>query len=293
VIGGSSAGRRDFVPQVIRDRGELLVHGVRIQPGKPVALGAVGQTPVIGVPGYAVSAWTAFDLFVKPAIFRTLGVRPPERESVTVRVKRKIPSRVGLVEFVRVNVGEVGGEWVAVPLKRGAGVLSSLMRATGIIGVPEAREGLDAGQQVDVELLVGLQEARASVLGAGHDPPSLDVLCAALGSAYPPTPLRWSATGAEAGLLALRRGEVHMAGVGGFDVSAAKRILGDMPVVVVRVAAPREEGEPAFDLVISKDHCEAGRVRRLLQVLRSAAFRDPLAALGCDPSAAGEVVCEQ
>jgi putative molybdopterin biosynthesis protein len=291
VIGGSSAGCADFVPQVIRDHGELLVHGVRIQPGKPVALGAIGGKPVIGVPGYPVSAWTAFDLFAKPAIFRMLGVRPPRRERISVRVKRKIPSRAGVLEFVRANVGEVGGEWVALPLKRGAGVISSLMRATALLCVPEASEGVDAGQQVEAELLVGLEELRGDILGAGDAHPSLDCLSAALAAPYPPTSLRWIGAGAEAGLLALKRGEAHVAGVTGFDAPTGRGILGDIGLAVVRVASAAPHA--AFDLVIPDAYRETARLRRLIEILRSDVFRDQLAALGYDPSATGEVVYEQ
>jgi len=306
VIGGSSAGRGDHVPDVIRRDGQLIVHGVRIAPGKPVALGLIEGKPVIGVPGYPVSAWVAFDLFAKPVIFQMLGISPPERARMRACVRRKIPSRAGIEEFVRVTLAEIGGVWVAVPLKRGAGVLTSLMRASGLLRIPAASEGIDAGQEVDVELLASSENVSATVLGAGDTDPSLDIISTELSRAPAPLTLRWSKASSEGGLLALRRGEAHLAGLTSynseldrFDTSPVAAVLQNTQAVAVHVAKWRTEADShqagqRFDLVLSGNAHDAERMKRLMDLLRSTALHERLAGLeGCDASETGKVVYKQ
>lgn len=306
VIGGSSAGRGDHVPDVIRRYGQLLVHGVRIAPGKPVALGLIEGKPVIGVPGYPVSAWVAFDLFAKPVIFQMLGVSPPGRARIRAYVRRKIPSRAGVEEFVRVNIAQVGGVWIAVPLKRGAGVLTSLMRASGLLRIPAASEGIDADQDVDVELLASFEDVSATVLGAGDTDPALDIISTELSRAPAPLILRWSKASSEGGLLALRRGEAHVAGLTShtgepdrFDPAPVAAMLQNAQAAVVHVAKWQTEADThrpgrRFDLVLSGNARDAERLGHLVDLLRSTAFRDRLARLeGCDPSETGNVVYQQ
>ncbi|HDY69666.1 MAG TPA: molybdopterin biosynthesis protein, partial [Actinobacteria bacterium] len=133
---GSSAGREDFTMHAIRELGEVLVHGVRIRPGKPVVLGVVDRTPVLGIPGYPVSAVLDMELFTRPLVYRLLGRSEPARRKVSARMPRKIASGLGAEEFVRVKVGKVGDNLVATPVERGAGALMSLVRADGLLRIP-------------------------------------------------------------------------------------------------------------------------------------------------------------
>jgi len=110
ISAGSSAGREDFTAEVIRRLGSVLVHGVATRPGKPVILGTVENKPVIGVPGYPVSAYLCAELFVKPVIYRKLGSLPPAREKANAMVSRKLVSSLGVEEFVRVKLGRVGNQ---------------------------------------------------------------------------------------------------------------------------------------------------------------------------------------
>src|ERR1035438_569779 len=82
LIAGSSAGSRDHAPTVLSGAGELLVHGVSVMPGKPTLLAAVGRTPVVGVPGFPVSAMVAFREFARPMLYQLQGLRAPEQETV-------------------------------------------------------------------------------------------------------------------------------------------------------------------------------------------------------------------
>ena len=155
VVAGSSAGRDDYTARVIGDLGVLAVHGVAVRPGHPVVLGVVDATPVVGCPGYPVSAALTFEIFAAPLLARLEGVAPAQRATVSARLARKLPSVVGMDDWVRVRLGSVRGEVVASPLPRGAGVLTSLVRADGLLPVPAGVEGHHAGDRVSVELLRG------------------------------------------------------------------------------------------------------------------------------------------
>lgn len=228
---GSSAGRGDFTARVVVERGEVLVHGVAMRPGKPVVMGVVpaapgaGQAgsrarPVIGLPGYPVASNLALHLFVRPIVFAWLGLPVPEPERLQARLGRALPSPLGVEEFVRVKVGRVGGAldrclppYVAVPLPRGAGLASTLAWADGVIRVPANREGLDAGETVTVELSRDRSLVdRALVLFGSHDL-LLDILASRLAVLSPGLELAVGRVGSLGGLTALRDGLGHLAGV--------------------------------------------------------------------------------
>jgi molybdenum cofactor synthesis domain-containing protein len=151
---GSSAGSRDFTVHAIGEMGEVLVHGVAMMPGKPTILGIVEGKPVIGNPGYAVSAALSFEQFVKPLLYALQGVSPPQKPAIEVYPTRDIPSKVGTEEFLRVNIGKVGKRHVATPLARAAGSITTLTRAEGIIRIPALSEGISQGKRIMAELLV-------------------------------------------------------------------------------------------------------------------------------------------
>jgi len=152
-IAGSSKGRSDLVPSIIEQHGTILFHGVNIMPGRPIVLGKVQGRPVVGLPGYPVSALVDLDLFVKPMIFRLQGLKVPERPKAKAWLSTKIPSKLGVMEFVRVSLRREGEKLVALPLARGAGNLSSWVNADALLRIPEDLEGLPAGSKVEVELL--------------------------------------------------------------------------------------------------------------------------------------------
>jgi molybdopterin molybdotransferase len=151
--GGSSVGERDLVPEVIEDLGEVLVHGVALRPGHPVALGVVEETPVLALPGYPVACVVNAVQFLRPALKRVGGLPCPDLPRVPATLDRKAPSDPGVRTFVRVRLEGEGDERRAVPIRAGgASVLSSIARADGWLVVPEDREGVPAGERVDVEL---------------------------------------------------------------------------------------------------------------------------------------------
>ena len=248
VNAGASAGRRDFTASLVADLGKVVVHGVAIRPGHPVVLGLVKGKPVVGVPGYPVSAALTMELFVKPLVYRLQGAAPPQRRTIEAVITRKVFSPMGEDEFLRVKVGQVGGELLATPLQRGAGATMSMVRADGWVCIPRGSEGLQERQRVRVELLSHLEDIENGIVVVGSHDLALDVLANHLHKQYPRRNLSSSNVGSLGGLIALRRGEAHLAGShlldeesGEYNVAYVKRLLGDKEMVIVNLVY-REQG---------------------------------------------------
>ena len=242
VNAGSSAGSRDYTAPVVEELGQLLVHGVAVRPGHPVVIGIVRGKPVIGIPGYPVSTALTCELLAKPLLERWLGVSFPKRRRVEATITRKVLSPMGEDEFLRVKLGRVGGKLVATPIQRGAGIIMSLVRADGLVLIPRFSEGTDAGATVTVELLRSAEEIENTVVAIGSHDLTLDLLASHLHSRHPNLSLSSSNVGSLGGLIALRRGEAHLAGshlldeeTGEYNLSYIRRYLPDPPVVVVNL----------------------------------------------------------
>ncbi|MFL6120953.1 molybdopterin biosynthesis protein [Actinophytocola sp.] len=239
LIAGSSAGRDDYTARVVADAGTLAVHGVAVRPGHPVVLGTVDRTPVVGVPGYPVSAALTFDIFAAPLLAELEGAAPRERPSTTAHLARKLPSAIGMDDWVRVRLGRVRDRVVATPLPRGAGVLTSLVRADGLLVVPSGVEGHHAGEQVRVELLRGLGEIDRTIVAIGSHDLVLDLAASALRADDPLVTLASSNVGSLGGLVALRDGLCHLAGshlldpaTGQYTLPYVDRLLGADTAVI-------------------------------------------------------------
>jgi molybdopterin molybdotransferase/putative molybdopterin biosynthesis protein len=252
LIAGSSAGRDDYTARVVAATGSLAVHGVAVRPGHPVVLGTVASdpaTPILGAPGYPVSAALTFDIFAAPMLAVLEGAAPRERPATAARLARKLASAIGSDDWVRVRLGRVGGEIVATPLPRAAGVLTSLVRADGLLVVPAGVEGHHAGDQVRVELLRGLSDIERTIVAIGSHDLVLDVAASALRAADPLITLASSNVGSLGGLVALRDGLCHLAGshlldpaTGVYTLPYLDRIFGpDADMAVVRLVH-RDQG---------------------------------------------------
>ena len=245
---GSSAGREDFTAELIRQLGTVLTHGAAIKPGKPVILGEVKGKPVIGVPGYPVSAFLTMELFVRSIVYKKLGSVPPAPKTTEAIISRKMPSPMGVEEFIRVKMGQVGEKIIATPISRGAGVIMSLVRADGMLRVPRLSEGFRAGDTVKVELMRPLEEVRQTTVVIGSHDMALDVLANHLRRKFPEASLSSANVGSLGGLSAIKRGECHCAGThlldeetGDYNVSYIQRLLGDRPVVLLNLVY-RQQG---------------------------------------------------
>jgi putative molybdopterin biosynthesis protein len=262
---------------VVEDLGTLLVHGVAVRPGHPVILGtldrhtsqqmqvnqAIGEAgladeppppgetipaivPVIGVPGYPVSAALTGEIFVEPLLARWQGRQQAQPETLKASITRKVHSSLGDDEYLRVTVGRVGERLVAAPLSRGAGVITSLVRADGLVIIPSGQQGLEAGQEVDVQLYRNLDDIERTIMILGSHDLTIDIMAQFLS----PRGARLASAnlGSLGGLMALRRGEAHLAGshlldpeTGEYNLSYIQRYLPDTPVVVVSLVN-RQQG---------------------------------------------------
>jgi len=252
---GSSAGAEDFSAKVVEKLGRLLVHGVAVRPGHPVILGVIARDqsernheliPIIGVPGYPVSAALTVDIFVEPIMAKWLGRRPNELQTETAILTRKIVSPPGDDDYIRVAVGKVGDRLLAAPLSRGAGVITSLVQADGLAIIPRGAQGMEAGEKVKVHLYRNRAEIERTILCIGSHDLTLDLLAQFL--AEHDRRLASANVGSQGGLIALRRAEAHLAGshlldpkIGEYNISYIRQYMPTIPVKVVALVG-REQG---------------------------------------------------
>ncbi len=248
IIAGSSAGEHDFTSEVVAESGELLAHGIDVMPGKPAVLGRVRDKPVIGMPGYPVSAIVIAREILRPALEKFLGSAAPTYPTVRAIVPKKIASHLGLEEFIRVTLGRVGDKLVAVPLARGAGVITTMVHADGLMRIPSLVEGLNAGESVDVELLRPVADVENTILCTGSHDLAIAVLEDQLKLSYPELKIAATNVGSLGGLLALERGETHIAGThlldpatGVYNIPDIKNAVPKVPLALVHLAQ-REQG---------------------------------------------------
>ncbi len=248
---GSSAGSEDFSAEVVRSLGEVLVHGVAVRPGHPVILGLIhlesGRSAVIiGVPGYPVSSALTGEIFVEPLLARWTGRRPLEPITILATMTRKVASPLGDDDYLRVVVGKVGERTLVAPLTRGAGVITSLVRADGIVILPRGSQGVLAGEKVEVRLYRHPGEIDQTIFAIGSHDITLDLLAQFVTAKG--RRLASANVGSLGGLVALRRGEAHLAGshlldpeTGTFNLSYIHQYLPEVPVVLVTLVG-REQG---------------------------------------------------
>ena len=243
VNAGSSAGTEDYTAGTVEKLGNLVVHGVAIRPGHPIVLGVVTNKPVIGIPGYPVSAVIACELFVRPIIESKLGRAADPNPTAMATMTRRVHSPMGEDEFLRVRLGQVGDRLVATPLQRGAGVISSLVRADGIARIPRRSEGIEAGSQVSVRLLRPMRDVRRTIVATGSHDLILDLLASRLSEMSGNPTVSSANVGSIGGLLAIRRGETHVAGshlldeeTGEYNVSYVERYIPNTEVTLIHLA---------------------------------------------------------
>jgi len=214
LVAGSSAGSEDYSARIVEECGELLVHGVAVRPGHPVILGMVNgedkDTPIVGVPGYPVSAALTAEIFVEPLLAKWLGRVPEKPEEVAATITRKVNSPAGDDEFLRVAVGYLGDKALAAPLSRGSGVITSLVRADGLVVIPRGVQGLQAGDSVRVRLYRSRDQLEQTIFAIGSHDISLDLLAQFLSVSQ--RRLTSVNVGSLGGIMALKRGETHLAG---------------------------------------------------------------------------------
>ncbi len=245
---GASAGTKDFTSSVLAELGEVVVHGVAIKPGKPVILAMVADTPVIGLPGYPVSAILTMRLFVHEMIYGYFGRQLPPPQHAEAIMSRPLHSSMGVDQYVRVTLGKVGDKLMATPSGKGAGAVMSLVRADGLLTIPAGDEGIGAGEKVQIELLRSKAEVDATLVVIGSHDNILDLLANQLHRQQPLIRLSSAHVGSMGGIMAIRRGEAHLAGchlldeeTGEYNISFIKKFIGSTPLSLINLCY-REQG---------------------------------------------------
>ena len=215
---GSSAGREDYSCQVIDKIGDVLYHGVAIKPGKPAILGYRREKPILGVPGYPVSGIIVIEEILHPLIDLWNHRKGEEHPYADAVLSRAVVSGLKYHEFVRVRLGYVGERLIASPLSRGSGVISSFMKADGMLEIPQGLEGCEAGSRVKVRLLRPLSELKQMLVDIGSHDPLLDELADLLHRKNPEMYMSSAHVGSMGGIMAARRKENHIAGIHLLDV---------------------------------------------------------------------------
>ena len=210
VNAGSSAGTEDYTVHILREIGEVFIHGVAMKPGKPVILAKACGKPVIGIPGYPVSAYLAVENFVYPVLRSFTGLREANDHRIEAVLSRRLVSSLKHREYVRVRVGRVGGRYVCAPLARGAGAAMSMVKADGFCVIPQESEGFEAGETVEVILFRSAEDIGRTIVCTGSHDLLLDVISDLLSGENEGIRLSSTHVGSLGGLMALARGEAHM-----------------------------------------------------------------------------------
>ena len=245
---GSSAGSKDYTRHIIDKMGEVFVHGVAMMPGKPTLLGRINGKPVVGNPGYPVSSIFSFEQFVKPLLYSFQGRHPYQPETLEVYPTRDIPSKLGIEEFLRINLGQVGNKLMATPLPRAAGSITTLTRAEGILRIPAMSEGLSQNETAIAELLVSKEELLNTIVIIGSHDITIDILANEVLQQGSKVRISSGNVGSLGGLIALRKGSCHIAGShlldpesGQYNITYVKRYLNGMAASIFNLVL-REQG---------------------------------------------------
>ncbi len=153
ISGGSSVGARDFTVDVLNELPDtgILVHGISISPGKPTILARSGGKAFWGLPGHAVSAMVVFSVVVRPFLDRICGLDTATRQfPIQATLNRNLASAQGRVDYVRVRLFEESGAIMAEPILGKSGLINTMVKADGLIGIGMNTEGLEQGASVEV-----------------------------------------------------------------------------------------------------------------------------------------------
>lgn len=231
---GSSAGSKDYTVKLIRELGEVFVHGIALKPGKPTILGMIEGKPVLGIPGYPVSSFLVVDMFVKELVYKYIGKEEEKDRIVEAFISRRVVSSFKNKELVRVNLGLVHGKLIATPLSGGAGVTMSLVKADGIVTIPQNLEGIEAGSIVKVKSLKPISNIEDTIVSIGSHDLVMDVISDM-------TKLTSGHVGSMGGILSMKREECHIAPIhlldtetGEYNVSYVEKYFPQEKMAIIK-----------------------------------------------------------
>ncbi len=237
---GAAGGARDYAETIISRLGQVDVRGVAVRPGHSVILGHARGKPIVAIPGFPVSAMTAFELVVRPLLQSWQGQPGAHPPTVQALIARDIPSDPTVDDFKRVMVVHGYRGVIARPLPQAAGAIMTMVRADGVIHIPRGQDGLRADSYARVTLLRPPEAVANTIVHIGSHDLALDILADQLRRARPDRSLSSLHTGSLAGLEALARGEAHFAGshlldpeTGVANIPAIRQHLAHLPLVVM------------------------------------------------------------
>lgn len=270
VNAGSSAGTRDYTAKVIAELGQVVAHGIAIKPGKPTILGLIDKKPVIGIPGYPVSAYLVFEAFVKPLLLKYTGQKHDMQETVSATISKRLVSSLKNKELVRVTLGYVEGRLIATPLVRGAGATMSLVKADGIFEISRQSEGVEAGQEIQVKLLKSLESIKGTLVSIGSHDLIMDIIADQM-------KLSFGHVGSIGGIMAMKRKECHISPIhlldestGEYNISYIKKYFPDRKMALIKgvkrlqgfiVQKGNPDNVKNFEDLIREDICFVNRQR--------------------------------
>lgn len=238
---GSSAGREDFTCSIIEELGEVCVHGVAIKPGKPVILGSITGKPVVGIPGFPVSAYFVMENICKKIVQTYIGINSEVEKTVEASLTRRTMSTLKYLEFVRVKLGFVSGKYIATPISRGSGTTMSLVRADGVLEIPQNVEGYEAGTKVKVKLLRSKEEIKNTLVCIGSHDPIVDIASDLFHKQNEKYFISSAHVGSMGGIMALIGSETHIAPIhlldmedGSYNIPYLKKYLPDKPMAIIK-----------------------------------------------------------
>lgn len=241
VIAGSSAGRDDYTSTVLKNCGDLLLHGVAMKPGKPAVLGAIGSIPFLGVPGYPVSGIMVMREFAKPIIEYLNCCDLPDEQNCSATLTKKLTSALKYEEFIRCRVADMNGKTVAVPMDRGAGIVSGYAKCSALLQVPQNCEGYEAGDAVGLHLLTDEKVLENTLMIVGSHDPLLDEMWELLRQTDRRYHVSSAHVGSMGGIMAVKRGEAHLGGIhlldettGIYNFSYVRKFFPDGGVKLIR-----------------------------------------------------------
>jgi len=244
ISAGTSAGEYDYTAKILESRGKLLVHGVDLRPGKPFVFGVINNKPIFGLPGYPGAAINDFKLFVSPVLEKLYGLNL-ERSKIKVKLARKLPSSVGEDHIISLSIGKVGKEYKAIPLKSGSGIVSSFLKRNGFLNIKKGIEGIEEDEEVMAVTEYPLDTIEKTILFTGSHDLLVDVLKILLWDEE--IPLCISSIGSLGGMVAIKKGNAHLAGShlidpesGEYNIPYIKKL--DVKDILVLHLAKREQG---------------------------------------------------
>lgn len=240
VNAGSSAGRDDYTVHVISALGKVLIHGLSIKPGKPAILGMIGDVPIIGVPGFPVSAHIVFEEFVTPLLLKLNHYPLMQPERIQAYSTRRVVSSLKSKEYIRVKVGHINGRFVAIPLARGAGMMMSVVKSDGYALIEKNREGVDFNEVMDVQLNKSIDRIKNTLLAVGSHDLIMDVISNQFERSAQPVHLSSVHVGSYAGLLALSKKESALAMThllesdGSYNTDSIKKLFSPQKMALIK-----------------------------------------------------------